>query len=146
MIREILYYLVVFCRKMYTRPAKPRSKLHDAAETVVFGIVIFSLIDFILVLEYMFDIRGFGFFLHNHNVIGYSLGATLFLAFYVLKLLFTRPISIVEKRRRLRKICQKLSLVQPWHSRAICISGITLFFIAFLLIAYQLILKYIGPG
>ena len=123
---------------------KPRSKIHDAAEAVVITIVTFALIDFLLILEYLSSFKGPVFFLISHNVIGYALGTTLFLVFYILKSIFTSPIGIVEKRRRLRKICQQLSSVQPWHSRAICISGIPLLFLVSMLIGYQLIMKYNG--
>lgn len=144
MIRTIIYYLAVFCRKMYTKPLKPRRKLHDAASFVVMVVIAFSLINFLVLLEYVFEERGIVYFLISQNVIGYALGVTLFLVFYVLKSIFTRPIGIVEKRRRLRKICQQLSSVQPWHSRAVCVSGIPLLYISFMFISVQLILKYNG--
>lgn len=140
------YYLAVFCRKMYTKPLKPRSNLHNASWVAQMILILFSLTFLLVLLEYVFQKKGLVFFFTSNNVIGYGLGVTLFLVFYILKSIFTTPIGIVEKRRRLRKICQQLSSVQPWHSRLICISCIILLFIAFMLISVQLILKYNGLG
>ncbi len=80
---------------MYTKPLKPRSKLHNAAWAAQMVLILFSLTFFLVLLEYVFQKKGLVFFFTSNNVIGYGLGVTLFLVFYILKSISTTPIGIV---------------------------------------------------